>query len=471
MAMALGVSAEPMTATLSLTMSSCASRLELSGTPPSSLMMRSIFLPPTLAPFLSMYILMPAWTCLPTGASPPVSGSTTPTFKSSAKAPVAASVAAASAIPTIRSMRFPLRRVVCGNLYRNRPPVMAQNGLYRNNATTPRSRQRKALCMRPALRVDDLLELAEHAHAGQQLRQAGVRLALPLDRGDEFAVLELDAVHGDVDLGDVDLVVLAVAEVVVERLVGAVVADVAEERAERAVVVERERQGQDRARRHLGHDAHVHGDAELRVGRALHRVAIGNRLAGLVLEQVDGMGGVMPKQMVGPAARIARRVDVLAAEVVGLHVHLLDLELALLDALVNPLMARIEAAHMPAHGDNAALLRDLDQLLGVLDAVGDRDFDQDVLTRAHHLLALPEVHLRRRGQDHRVGTLDALGKIAGVMGDAVFLGDFGGGVLIAAHERRHLDVGNALERVEMFLTERALAGDTNFHRCPLLAMR
>jgi hypothetical protein len=175
--------------------------------------------------------------------------------------------------------------------------------------------------------------------------------------------------------------------------------------------------------------------------------------------------------VVGPAARIARRIDVLAAEEVGLHVHLLDLELALLDALVNPLMARIEAAHMPTHGDDAALLGDLDQLLGVLDAVGDRDFDQHVLARAHHLLALPEVHLRRRGQDHRVGTLDAFGKVAGVMGDAVFLGDFGGGVLIAAHERGHLDVGNALERVEVLLTERALAGDTNFHHRPLLAMR
>jgi hypothetical protein len=82
MAMALGVIPEPMMATLSLTISSCASRLELSGTPASSLMMRSIFLPATVAPFLSMYILMPAWTCLPTGASPPVSGSTTPIFTS-----------------------------------------------------------------------------------------------------------------------------------------------------------------------------------------------------------------------------------------------------------------------------------------------------------------------------------------------------------------------------------------------------
>jgi hypothetical protein len=57
------------------------------------------------------------------------------------------------------------------------------------------------------------------------------------------------------------------------------------------------------------------------------------------------------------------------------------------------------------------------------------------------------------------------------MGDAVLLGDFGGGVLVAAHERGHLDVIDALERVEMLLPERALPRDTNLHRCSLLAMR
>src|SRR3977135_1123728 len=107
----------------------------------------------------------------------------------------------------------------------------------------------RRLSVRLALRIDDLLELAEHAHAGQHLRQAAVGLALFLDGGDELAILELDAVHGDVDLGHVDLVVLAVAEVVVERLVGAVVADVAEERAARTVVVERQREREDRPAR------------------------------------------------------------------------------------------------------------------------------------------------------------------------------------------------------------------------------
>src|SRR5882672_1817427 len=63
-------------------------------------------------------------------------------------------------------------------------------------------RETRLLCVRLALRIDDLLELAEHMHAGEDLLQAGVRLALALDGGDELAVLELDAVHRDVDLGD-----------------------------------------------------------------------------------------------------------------------------------------------------------------------------------------------------------------------------------------------------------------------------
>src|SRR5262245_14567884 len=52
-----------------------------------------------------------------------------------------------------------------------------------------------ALRVRLALRIDDLLQLAQHVHAGKELLQAGVGLALLPDRRDELAVLELDAVH------------------------------------------------------------------------------------------------------------------------------------------------------------------------------------------------------------------------------------------------------------------------------------
>ena len=130
-------------------------------------------------------------------------------------------------------------------------------------------------------------------------------------------------------------------------------------------------------------------------------------------------------------------------------------------------MARVEAPHVPAHRGDAGLLGDLDQILGVLDAVGDRNLDQHVLAGAHHLLALAEMHLGRRGQDHRVGALDAFREIAGPVLDAVFLRDLRGGVLIAAHQRGDFHALNALQGVEMLLAERALAGDTDFHRTPL----
>ena len=85
----------------------------------------------------------------------------------------------------------------------------------------------------------------------QHLLHARVRLALLADRGEELAILQLDAVHRDIHLRDVDRVVLAVEQIVVARDVRAVVADVAEERAERTVVVERQRQRADRARGRL----------------------------------------------------------------------------------------------------------------------------------------------------------------------------------------------------------------------------
>src|SRR5262249_3936314 len=69
-------------------------------------------------------------------------------------------------------------------------------GVVKDSQALPRDERRLLLPVRLALRVDDLLELAEHMHAGQDLLKAGVRLALTLDGGDELAVLQLDAVHG-----------------------------------------------------------------------------------------------------------------------------------------------------------------------------------------------------------------------------------------------------------------------------------
>jgi hypothetical protein len=133
------------------------------------------------------------------------------------------------------------------------------------------------------------------------------------------------------------------------------------------------------------------------------------------------------------------------------------------------LVARIEAAHVPTHRNDAGLLGDLDQVLSILDRIRDRNLDQHVLAGAHHLLALAEMHLGRRGEDHGVGPLDPFGELARVVGDAVLLGDLRGGILIAADQRADLDARNALQGIEMLLAERALAGDADLHAAFLSA--
>ena len=61
--------------------------------------------------------------------------------------------------------------------------------------------------------------------------------------------------------------------------------------------------------------------------RPLDRVC-DRRAPRLVLEEVDGVCRVVPQQVVRPGARLAERVHVAAAEEIGLHVHLLDAQLA-----------------------------------------------------------------------------------------------------------------------------------------------
>src|SRR5690606_27216415 len=84
--------------------------------------------------------------------------------------------------------------------------------------------------------VQALLEPVERTHRRQHLGDARVRLALLLDRGDELAVLQLDAVHRHGDARQIDLLVVAVEQIVVTRDVRALVADITEERALRAFV-------------------------------------------------------------------------------------------------------------------------------------------------------------------------------------------------------------------------------------------
>ena len=157
---------------------------------------------------------------------------------------------------------------------------------------------------------------------------------------------------------------LPVEKVVVARDVCAGVADVAEEGAERPVVVERQRQRADRAVAVLAGST---CPSRCRARDASGPASRWPCTTGLPVwygEQVDGVRGVVPQQVVGPAARLAEGVGVRAAEEVGLHVHLLDRELAGGDPLVHPLVARVEPSRMAAHRDQPRLLLLRDHRLG-----------------------------------------------------------------------------------------------------------
>ena len=198
--------------------------------------------------------------------------------------------------------------------------------------------------------------------------------------------------------------------------------------------------------------------------RPLQRVARRRSCAGLIREQVDGVRGVVPEQVVGPGARLAERVDVRAAEEVGLHVHLLDRELAGDDPLVHPLVARIEAARVADHRDQARLLLRPRDGLGVGEAVGERDLDLHVLARLRHAIACARVQLRGRGEDHRVDVRarEALGEVGRHVADAELARDLLRRLERAADERDDLDAVDLRERFEVLDAEGAGAGEAIF---------
>ena len=192
---------------------------------------------------------------------------------------------------------------------------------------------------------------------------------------------------------------------------------------------------------------------------------LGSFLAGLVLEQVHGVTGVVPEQVVGPASRLAFGVDVPAPEEIGLHVHLLDGELAGLDSLVNPLVAGIESPRVPRHRNETRLFLHPHQPFGVGQRVGHGDLDFHMLAGAHALFGLVRVHLggcsQDRSLDARLGK--ALGQVRRPVRDAEFPGDRFGRVRRAAGQRGDFDAVDAGQSGQVLLAEGALAGHTDLH--------
>ena len=184
-------------------------------------------------------------------------------------------------------------------------------------------------------------------------------------------------------------------------------------------------------------------------------LTIGERA--LIGEEVDGVRRMVPQQMIGPRARLAERVHVGAAEEIGLHVHLIDMELAGQNLLVDKLMARVEATGVAAHRDEPGALLHRDDGFRVLQTVGERNLDLHMLAGFHALQRLRGVHLGRRRQNDGVELreLEAVGKIGRHVTDAVI----GRGLLrlveLAADQRDDFDPVDQLDPVEMLEAEGA----------------
>ena len=198
--------------------------------------------------------------------------------------------------------------------------------------------------------------------------------------------------------------------------------------------------------------------------RALQAEDLTGDLAGLIHEQVDGVAGVVPEQMIGPRARLALGVQVGTAEKVGLRVHLLDIEFARIDPVLDVLVAGIEATHVPDHPHNAGALLRGDHLFGIGETVCHGNFSKGVLARLHGLHRLTAVHLRGRGQNDG----------SDIAGQKVLEASKGGRdaalgcqrldlVPVGAEDSRHLNLVDVRKRIEMLKTKSAVGpGYTNF---------
>ncbi len=152
---------------------------------------------------------------------------------------------------------------------------------------------------------------------------------------------------------------------------------------------------------------------------------------------------------------------------IRLHVHLLDLQLAGRDALVDPLVRRIEATRVADHADQAGLLLHLIDGLGIVPAVGERNLHLHVLAGLHALDRLLRVHLRRRAQNRGARRPAAPARRSSSrrrVRDAVLLRDFLRRCELPADDRHDFDAVDLLDRIEMLLPERAGACEHDLHR-------
>ena len=125
--------------------------------------------------------------------------------------------------------------------------------------------------------------------------------------------------------------------------------------------------------------------------------------------------------MIGPGAGLALGVDVGAAEEVGLRIQLLDFQFAGLDFVVNPLMARVEAPHVPGHGNNSGLFLNTHDCFGIGKAfvdttIEDWDRTHNINLRAAYLCAKRAVEVMRNGGGGKIINIISASALVGMPG-------------------------------------------------------
>jgi hypothetical protein len=201
------------------------------------------------------------------------------------------------------------------------------------------------------------------------------------------------------------------------------------------------------------------------VDRALDGVGDRDGRAGLVSEEIDRVCRVMPQQMIGPGARLTQGVDVGAPEEVGLHVQLLDRELATRDPLVDPLVRGIEAPRVPDHADETGASLQIGNRLRVAPVVRERDLYLHVLAGFETGDGLRGMQLCRGGKDRGfyLRQAQSLGQLRGHVSDAVLLRHGTRWLQRAADERDYLDVADGLDGIQMPGAESARSRENDFH--------
>src|SRR5262249_52807510 len=134
--------------------------------------------------------------------------------------------------------------------------------------------------------------------------------------------------------------------------------------------------------------------------------------------------------------------------------------------VADEVVAWVEAAGVAAHDNEAGSLLHRDDGLRVPQAVGEGDFDLDVLAGLEASQGLGGVHLGRRRQDHRVETREpeSVGEIGRRVADTVLPGCPPRLLELAPDDGNDLDPVDQPDAVEMPEAKGAHAGQRDLDR-------